>query len=98
MGTGASFAYQSDMSMPFARHHAPPRSLLPQSGDVVISRRTARADAYAVSIVPAQLRLRLTRYTDAIEKGRDLALRARVDAWFTCDHTNYVQVGAFRKE
>ena len=85
------------MSTPVANHQPPPRSLLPQSGDIVISRRTARADAYAVSIVPGELRLRLTRYVEAIEQGRALALRARVDAWFTCNHTHYVQVGAFRQ-
>jgi hypothetical protein len=57
-----------------------------------------RFGPYAVSIVPGELRLRLTRYADAIEKGLDIAQRAPVNVWFTCNHTNYLQVGVFREE
>ena len=70
---------------------------VPQAGDVLVSARSARADVYAISLVPAVARLTVTRYAEAIEKVRDAARGLRVDGWFTRDHTHYVRVAHFRE-
>ena len=70
--------------------------LAPQAGDVLASARTARADAYTISIVPAAAHLRADRHSEALEKVRELARRLEVDGWFTCNHTHYARVASFR--
>jgi hypothetical protein len=60
-----------------------------QSGDVLVSRPTARADVYETSIVPAVARITDTSYEDGMNRGRELARELAVDAWFTCDHTHF---------
>ena len=70
---------------------------VPRTGDVLASARTARADVYAISIVPAAAHLSATRHADALEKVRELARGLDVDGWFTCDHTHYVRVASFRE-
>jgi hypothetical protein len=69
---------------------------MPKAGDVLASRATARADLYAISIVPAAAHVTAARYSEAIEKVRELARGLRVDGWFTCNHTNYVRVATCR--
>jgi hypothetical protein len=54
-------------------------------------RRTARADVYMISIVPAAAHLRATRHSGAIEKVRELARGLEVDGWFTCNQTHYAR-------
>ena len=71
--------------------------LVPQAGDVLASARTARADVYTVSIVPAAAHLRANRYTEVLEKVRDLARALDVDGWFTCNYTDDVRVASFRE-
>ncbi len=66
----------------------------PQTGDVLASARTARADVYTISIVPAAAHLTATRHAAALEKVRDLARRLAVDGWFTCNHTHYARSSA----
>ena len=68
----------------------------PQVGDVLASRPTARADLYAISIVPAAAHVTAKRYADAIETVRELARGRRVDGWFTCNHTHYARVATHR--
>lgn len=69
----------------------------PRAGDVLASARTARADVYTISIVPAPAHLRERRHSAAIEKVRGLACRLKADGWFTCDHTHYARVANFRE-
>ena len=71
--------------------------LVPQEGDVLASLRTARADVYTISIIPAAAYVRVTRHSEAIEKVHELARGLDVDGWFTCDHTHYARVAHFRK-
>jgi hypothetical protein len=70
---------------------------VPQTGDVLASARTARADIYTISIVPAAAHFRATRYAEALEKVRELARGLQVDGWLTCDHTHYARVASFRE-
>ena len=68
----------------------------PVPGDVLVSEPTARADVYAISVVPGPAQIVVGRYPDAIEKVRDLARERRVDGWYTGDHTHYAQVARYR--
>ena len=45
-----------------------PRRPAPKSGDVLVSRPTARADVYAISVIPSEARIVAARYQDAMEK------------------------------
>ena len=72
------------------------RTLL-QAGDVLASARTARADVYTISIVPAAAHLTATRHAEAIDTVRELAGALEVDGWFTCDHTHYARVANVRE-
>ena len=69
---------------------------LPQAGDVLASERSARADVFAISIIPADSDVTLTRYSAAMERVRELARARRVDGWFTSDHTHYARVASHR--
>src|SRR5690349_7159021 len=40
----------------------------PQAGDILVSERSARADVFAISIVPSDSDLTLRRYSAAIER------------------------------
>jgi hypothetical protein len=68
----------------------------PIAGDVLASERSARADVFAISLVPAEGHLIIPRYSDAIERVRELARRLRVDGWFTSDQTHYARVASHR--
>ena len=72
------------------------RPLAPQCGDILVSERTARADVFAISIVPMDGDITVTRYSAAIERVRELARARRVDGWYTCDHTHYARVASYR--
>jgi hypothetical protein len=74
-----------------------PLQPVPQPGDVLASARTARADVFTISIVPAAGHLKVTRHSEAIEKVRELAGRLEVDGWFTCNHRHYLRVASFRE-
>ena len=56
-----------------------PRRLAPQAGDILASERSARADFYAVSIVPTGSEVTVRRYSAAIERVEALARTRRVD-------------------
>jgi hypothetical protein len=68
----------------------------PHDGDVLASRRTARADFYTIGIVPDTGHIRAGRYSEAIGKVQELAERLGVDGWFTCDHTHFARVAMHR--
>jgi hypothetical protein len=72
------------------------RRAAPRLGDIVASRRTARADVYAISIVHAEGRATVARYAEAIETVRSLARQLRVDGWYTADHTHHARVANHR--
>ena len=68
----------------------------PESGDVIASQPTARADVYAISVVPAQAKIVARRYDDAMKRVRELARALAVDGWYTCDHTHFLRVASHR--
>jgi hypothetical protein len=74
----------------------PTRSHGIKAGDVLVSRPTARADVYEISVVPSLARLSDVRYEDGRETGRQLARRLAVDAWFTSDHTHFLRIATYR--
>jgi hypothetical protein len=74
----------------------PSQRSAPRTGDVLISRRTARADVYAISMIPIEAHIIATRYQDAMLKGSELARRLAVDGWYTCDHTHFVRIAKHR--
>jgi hypothetical protein len=73
-----------------------PSHAIPTPGDVLASRPTARADWYDISIVPAASHVTARRYSEAIEKVRELARASRVDGWLTVNHTHFTRVAAYR--
>lgn len=70
--------------------------LTPQAGDILVSERAARADVFAISIVPMDSDVTMTRYSAAIERVRELARARRVDGWYTGDQTHYARVANYR--
>ena len=74
----------------------PDRRSCPVAGDVLTSERSARADVYEISIVPADGRVVVSRYADAIKTVCALAQKLRVDGWFTSDQTHYARVASYR--
>jgi hypothetical protein len=74
-----------------------PRRPAPKSGDVLVSRPTARADVYAISVIPSEARSVAARYQDAMEKLNELARGLAVDGWYTCDHTHFARIAWYRR-
>ena len=74
-----------------------PRRPAPKSGDVLASRPTARADVYAISVIPSKAHIVVARYQDAIERVEELARGLAVDGWYTCDHTHFAPVARHRR-
>ena len=74
----------------------PRRRRYPQSGDVLASRPTARADIYEISVVPTRADLAAMRYDDAMEKVRQLARLLSVDGWYTPDHIHFARIVSHR--
>jgi hypothetical protein len=68
----------------------------PMPGDVLLSRPAARADLYAISVVPAQGDLLAVRHAEAIERACELARGLAVDVWYTCDHTHFARIATHR--
>lgn len=78
------------------RVSGPAMRTVPRAGDVLASKRSARADVYAIRIVSGADDRRVTRHPEAIDRVRELARELRVDGWFTCNHTHYARVAHFR--
>ena len=74
-----------------------PRRPAPKSGDVLVSRPTARADVYTISVIPSEARIVAARYQDAMEKADELARGLVVDGWYTCDHTHFARIARHRR-
>ena len=74
-----------------------PRRPAPKSGDLLVSRPTARADVYAISVIPSEARIVAARYQDAMEKVDELARGLAVDGWYTCDHTHFARIARHRR-
>jgi hypothetical protein len=70
----------------------------PRAGDVLVSRRRARADVYAISVIDGSEQSMARRYDHAIMRGASLAREYAVDAWYTADHTHFVRVARHRTQ
>jgi hypothetical protein len=68
----------------------------PQVGDIVASRPTARADTFAIRVIPAPAHAVARRYDEAIASIRQFARQQMVDAWYTCDHIHFLRVAQHR--
>jgi hypothetical protein len=74
------------------------RQPLPQEGDILASRPTARDDSYAISVIPAGTSSVAGGYDDAIASIREFARQHAVDAWYTCNHIHFLRVAHHRSE
>jgi len=74
-------------------HDLPPA---PKSGDVLVSERSARADVYDISLVPANAHMMVERYDEAVQTVRELARQRNVDGWCTVDQTHYARIARYR--
>ena len=72
------------------------RTSVLKEGDFIVSRRAARADVYAISVVPAEPQMTTVRFDEAIDTVRELARSRAVDGWYTCDHTHFVPIARYR--
>jgi hypothetical protein len=72
------------------------RRSVPQAGDILVSERSARADVFSITIVPTGGQAIVRRYSEAIERVRELARARRVDGWYTCDNTHYARIASHR--
>ena len=80
-----------------SRHSAPVISPpMPQPGDVLASRCSARSDVYAISVIPGPTQVVGGVYHQALETARRFAQLHAVDGWYTCDHTHFVCVASNR--
>jgi hypothetical protein len=70
----------------------------PQDGDILASERSARADVFTVSIVPAAGDETVTRYSTVIELVKKLARARRVNGWITSDQIHYARVASHRSD
>ena len=70
---------------------------VPQAGDVLASKRSARADVFTICIVSGADDKKMKRYEEAIDRVLELARELRVDGWFTCNHTHYARVANSRQ-
>jgi hypothetical protein len=87
-----SIALENDTS----NNRSARRGSAPKPGDLLVSEPTARADVYAISVVPAAAHKVVRRYQEAIEKVRELARQRGVDGWYTVDQTHYARVARYR--
>ena len=73
------------------------RQSRPETGDLLVSKRTARSDVYMITVVPGEVHAKATRYEEAIEAARELARHMLVDAWYTEDHTHVRRIARHRQ-
>jgi hypothetical protein len=64
----------------------------PASGDILVSKATARSDFYTISVGPNSSELSADSYDDAVKMARAFANARGVDEWFTVDHTHFVRL------
>lgn len=68
----------------------------PKLGDVLCSRPVARADVYAIRVLPGEAQIIGIRHEDAMTRVGDLARELAADGWYTCDHTHFVRIANYR--
>ena len=95
MNTRGAVIATNDDHLPKTPRFEAPRSA-PQAGDILASERSARADVFAIRIIPTDSDITVTRYSAAIERVQELARARRVDGWYTCDQTHYARVASHR--
>lgn len=95
MNTRGAVNTTNDDGLPNTRRCDARRSA-PQAGDILVSERSARADVFAISVIPSDSDVTLTRYSAAISRVQELARARQVDGWYTCDHTHYARVASYR--
>jgi len=93
--TGGTIALREQP--PTDRTLVPPLRPVPQPGDVLASKRSARADVFTICLVSGSDGTRMKRYQEAIARVLELARELRVDGWYTCNHTHYACVAHFRR-
>lgn len=71
--------------------------MVPRTGDVVVSRLTARRE-HEIFILPAATGAVCPSQQAAVVQACDLALEHRVDAWLTEDHIHFLRIAAYRAE
>jgi hypothetical protein len=71
---------------------------VPQQGDILASRRSARHDRYAISVIPACTHAVAGGYDEAITFVREFARQHAVDAWYTCNHIHFLRVAQHRSQ
>ena len=69
--------------------------MIPQPGDVLVSRSIARIE-HDLSIVPDAPHLTCDTHDHAIAAASELAERLHVDAWLTEDHLHFMRIGSHR--
>lgn len=69
---------------------------VPQPGDVLASRRSARSDMYAISVIEGQTQAAADAYHQAMDMVRHLARLHGVDGWYTADHRHFVRIARQR--
>lgn len=94
MGVKASDAREAEAKKSNPGRRVMRTRSVPQPGDVVASQTTARADEYAICIVPDEPYAVAERYREAIETVRQRASLLNVDGWYTADHTHFVRVAS----
>ena len=94
MNTCAGGIAPDDHRRDNASHPDIPRA--PQPGDILASERSARADVFSISIIATDSEVTVSRYSEAIERVRELARKRRVDGWYTSDHTHYARIASYR--
>jgi hypothetical protein len=82
---------------PTDRFPIPALRPVPQAGDVLASKRSARADVFMICIVSGAGDRRAKCYQEAIDRVLELASELRVDGWYTCNDTHYARVAHFRQ-
>jgi hypothetical protein len=73
------------------------RRRVPQCGDVLASRPTARSDIYTITVLPAVHQVMAGGYDHAVDMVRRLAQLHVVDGWYTCNHIHFVRVARHRQ-
>ena len=68
----------------------------PRPGDVIASRRSARNDIYAISVIPGAPRAMAGAYDQALDVVHRLAELHAVDGWYTCNHIHFLRIAHHR--
>ena len=73
-----------------------PHFLVPEPGDVLLSKEWQSEDSYSLAVIPGSVQARYDTYELAIERARRFATFAGVDLWYTEDSRAFILVGPYR--